>query len=158
MQSEPSQHTVIEAADMGWPTNAVLNLTPHDVFVLCDNDSTMAAFRAESGGPLRLSSSPQKPWGSLPSGTKDANSHKVSIPLCMAPRQYLDPKDFPFSRDDPAHLPIIVAGIVAPHIPRWYSGMVLVPDTGPQSAIRDDKGLITGVRRLYVVESVERNS
>lgn len=159
MQSKNLHRSTIEAADMVWPTNAVRNLLPHDILVLCDDGGTVAAiFRAEKGEELRLSSLPQKPWGSLPSGKRDTKPYHLNVPIRTAPRHYLDLGKFPFSRDDATHPPIIVSALVAPHIPRWYSGMVMVPDTGPEGAIRDDDGLIVGVRSLYVVEAAERAS
>jgi hypothetical protein len=47
--------------------------------------------------------------------------------------------------------------VVGPYIPAWYRGDVYVPDTGPESAVRDEGGRICGVKRLYRVERGKRH-
>jgi len=152
MDSLKEKYTVVEASTMPAPTKNVVALTPHDIYVQSIKDSgTLIAFRTKKDGEgrptsLRLSSSPQNLYEIIP--------HDVAV--YGAPQHYLDLKQFGYGPYDAEHPPIIVAGIVAPHIPKWYMGTVLVPDTGPGSAIRDESGAILAVRRLYHVPRENR--
>lgn len=139
---------VIESTHEASPTGKVVNLTPHDVFVQRD-DGSQVVFRCQGKSKaVRLSTPDQTVVDMLPG----------DVPVYSEPHHYLDLTTFPYDPYDPEghHPPIIVAGIVAPHIPPWYKGTVLVPDTGPEAAIRNEKGMIVAVRRLYRVDLRDR--
>lgn len=128
-----------------------VNLTPHAVHVLkCGGDlgsEATVVYPPDPRGPVRLRSTPQ-----TLAEVRPDDVHVYSMPDFE--RECLD--NFPYGPDDAARHPdILVAGLVAPYVPRWFRGQVLVPDTGPESAIRD-KGQIRAVRRLYEVPEVCR--
>ena len=129
----------------------LVNLTPHAIHALkCGGDAGSEAtvvYPAHPQGPVRLRSTPQ----TLVDVRYD-DVHVYTMPDFE--RDRLD--NFPYDADDASHPDILVAGLVAPYVPRWFRGRVLVPDTGPESVIRDDKGRIQGVKRLYEVPEVSR--
>lgn len=146
------QYTIVESRSMPSPTKDVVALTPHDIYVLSTKQpDTLIAFRSEktSDGKaksLRLSSAIQPLLEEIPHG----------VAVYGAPQHYLDLQQFPYDPHDAEHPPIIVSAIAASHIPKWYRGTVLVPDTGPESVIRDGSGAILGVQRLYEVLEQDR--
>lgn len=130
----------------------LVNLTPHAIHALkCGGEAGSEAtvvYPAHPQGPVRLRSTPQ----TLVDVRYD-DVHVYTMPDFE--RDRLD--NFPYDADDDAsHPDVLVAGLVAPYVPRWFRGRVLVPDTGPESVIRDDKGRIQGVKRLYEVPEISR--
>ena len=124
----------------------LVNLTPHAVHVLkcggeLGSDATVV-YPPDPRGAVRLRSTPQ-----TLAEVRPDDVHVYSMP--DFDRERLD--NFPYGPDDAAHPDILVAGLVAPYVPRWFRGQVLVPDTGPESVIRDSEGRIQAVRRLYEV-------
>ena len=122
------------------PTPAVINLTPHDVVVVNRHGDLVHRFPA-SGMELRLlESSPQTPLGLVP-GTY--------VPLWSKPARDLTNIDA-LPQAVLMHNAIIVSAICGDAM-AMYPFPVYVPDTGPESVVRDDQGRIVGVRRLYRV-------
>lgn len=131
---------------------ALVNLTPHAVHVLkCGGElgsEATVVYPPDPRGAVRLRSTPQ-----TLAAVRPDDVHVYSMPDFE--RERLD--GFPYGPDDAAHPDILVAGLVAPYVPRWFRGQVLVPDTGPESAVRDKDGRIQAVRRLYEVPEVCRH-
>ena len=109
-----------------------VNLTPHDICVLLEDGSKIVYPR--SGKVLRAIPEKQKYLGKLDDG----------VPLVTAPTFVgVDLGDLD------SNAPIIVSAIVAELLnDRMYEGVVLSPDTGPDSVVRDNEGKIVAVRRL----------
>lgn len=118
-------------------TDPIVNLTPHDVVVFGDNGMTVTY---HSCGEARARSTPQTLVTTLRNG----------VQIFSAP-SFCGVSGFPFDGKDGMHPNIIVSMVVGKCIPSSYQGNVYVPDTGPGSAVRDEKGKIKGVKRLYIV-------
>lgn len=122
---------------------AIRNLTPHNihVFVAGDKDTCPLTFPAQ-GKAVRVRSKAQDHVATLENGVK------VYSPPAF--EDVLD--DFPFvNQEDDVHPDLIVSMVVGNHIPKWYRGNVYIPDTGPQSVVRDQTGKILGVKRFCIV-------
>lgn len=109
----------------------MINLCPHDVVVVCLGKEVV--FTA-SGRVARAVSLTQKELMRTSSG--------VSV---VEPPHYKGVKGL----EGVEHTEdIIVSIVVAPLLAKRWKGLVLVPDTGPLSAIRDGEGRVVKVKRL----------
>lgn len=117
----------------------LINLTPHPITVL-DNNGNPIATIPPSGVVARVSQS------RVPMGTLEYEGKK--IPLVRT--TYGDVQGLPETPEPDTYY--IVSTIVAWALQGntvWH-GHLLVPDTGPGSAIRDNNGRIVGVKYLIL--------
>jgi len=141
-------------------SSELINWTPHDVCVIDKRRFVMEAGKKVPGetiitykaqqdrGVIRLIPYPQSLLGHLPNG------------ICVYTPPALDDghlDGFPYVPENKHHPDLIVSMVVGNAIPSWYRGNVYIPDTGPDSAIRDEGGRITGVARLCLVHKGRKN-
>ena len=109
----------------------MLNLTPHDIVVVVDGESTNFP---PSGTIARVSCE------SVASGTVNG------IPVVI--NRFGDVTGVPALPCEP----FLVSGMVLAQLGAQYSGVAFAPATGPNDgAIRNDKGHITGVTKLVTI-------
>lgn len=117
----------------------LLNLTPHDVSYCDAAGRVLVVF--PTAGSLRLVSAAQTPLTPLRCG-----DHALEV---AAPPAYTDVA--PRALLPEVQTSVLVSMVVAQWMqPREeFAHLTLyVPDTGPESAVRDERGRIVGVRRL----------
>jgi len=107
----------------------IVNLTPHDVVIVNDNSEEIKRYPA-SGQVARVNTQAE------PIGEVDG--------IQVVRTKYGDVDGLPDKQPDTVYL---VSLVVAQAL-RGSRTDVYVPDTGPGSVVRDDKGQIIGVKRL----------
>ena len=108
----------------------IINCTPHEVIVITACNE--ACVYKTSGTVARLETVKQQKLD-------DMNGHEI-----WSPPIYTDVVGIPEGKDA-----IIVSMVVADFIKNRKLGRrIFVPDTGPEGAIRDASGRITGTKRL----------
>jgi len=107
----------------------VINLTPHDVVIVDDSGKEIKRYLA-SGQVARVNTQAE------PIGEIDG--------IQVVRTKYGDVDGLPDKQPDTVYL---VSLVVAQAL-RGSRTDVYVPDTGPGSVVRDDKGQIIGVKRL----------
>lgn len=110
----------------------VINLTPHDVVIVNDNGEEIKRYPA-SGNVARVNTQSEL------IGEVDG--------IQVVRTKYGDVDGLPDKQPDTVYL---VSLVVAQAL-RGSRTDVYVPDTGPGSVVRDDKGQIIGVRRLMQI-------
>ena len=117
------------------------NMTPHDLRVRVGNDDNADYVTIPACGTcVRVMSKSQAHLGTLSNGIEVFEPPAFEDVLVGFPEL-----------TDASHPDLVVSMVVGNHIPGWYRGSVYVPDTGPASVIRDAKGGIAAVRRIYLV-------
>jgi len=107
----------------------VVNLTPHEVVVMSDNREVVDRYPA-TGQIARVSEV-----------IEPDNLDLGGVPVVR--KRHAEVVGLPEPQDEVLYL---VSVIVPPAVPDRND--LIVPDTGPDSAVRDDGGRIIGVRRL----------
>lgn len=120
----------------------VLNLTPHDVHVLNDDGSILLTY-PKSGQQARMISKPQV----------SVDCDLGDVPMVSAQRWSNVDQSVEI---DPEVTHLLVSMPVGDFIARshisnkYWNYTIIGPDTGPQSAVRDQNGRIVGTRRLVL--------
>ena len=138
-------HSSTLPGNMSDKLNHAVNLTPHDV-VLVDAESGEIMTFPATGHSLRVEFAESKVSTAVLGGTKVEIVHGPRVPVNT------NYNDLP---DELQRAPaIIVSNIVAEAIWDTHTNGVLlfVPDTGPESVVRDDKGQIKGVKRFILYD------
>jgi len=107
----------------------IINLTPHDVKLLCDGKEHVFL---KSGTIARVSS-------------KSEFSHSVNG-LPVHKTIYGEVENLP----EPQEGVIYIVALLVAQVLAGTRTDIICPDTGPDSAVRDDKGLIAGVKRFMI--------
>ena len=108
----------------------VINLTPHEVKVY-----------NKEGKKVIFSFPPE----GIPPRVKENTVPDISIgEIKVVRKSFQSPEGLPEGKP---YTYYIVPSLVAQSVPQRRD--LLVPDTGPESVIRDEKGKILGVRRFY---------
>ncbi len=125
---------------------AIQNRTPHNitVYVAGDKDTCPLTF-APSGKVAIVGTVDQEHVATLDNGVR-----------VYSPPSFTGILDG-FPSKNAMHPDLIVSMVAGNHIPKWYRGNVYIPDTGPDSVVRDDDdGKILGVKRLCIVHEGAR--
>ena len=109
----------------------IVNLTPHELNIYLPNGKVLTI--KPSGTVARVRTSQMKE-GSV-----------YGIPVVRT--QYLDVEGLPPKKEDTIYIASTLVTQIARQMMR---NDVFAPDTGPQSAVRDETGRIIGVRRLQI--------
>lgn len=115
------------------------NLTPHSINI-CDDDGKVIHTIPSSGHNVRVDSKPQEHVEDL-----TLNNNKIPV---FTPPSYTKVTGLP---DDINGRDIIVSSITGDQFVKEnldFPQRVLVPDTGPNSCVRDEAGKILGVKRF----------
>jgi hypothetical protein len=135
----------------------IVNLTPHDVVVRPGGDESTEEFRYPASGHVaRVLSTPQEEIDRIEDG-------RVAVYSPQEPRGVALPCD-----DSEEIEAVLVSMMVAEALGhagatdfdvetpmRGREVRVFVPDSGPESALRDERGAIVGVRRLVEYEPLD---
>ena len=138
----------------------IVNLTPHAVVVEAVRPR---AYEDGSDGPCRVVIPPSGTVARVVERPVDGTTFRASLEVDGSLVQVLGPTDYgpveglpPEEFGGPLYLvSALVAAAVRAHVPThgYLPGYrerrdLLVPDTGPDSAVRDERGQIVAVRRL----------
>lgn len=138
----------------------IINLTPHAVVVEAVRPR---AYEDGSDGPCRVVIPPSGTVARVVERPVDGTTFRASLEVDGCWVQVLGPTDYgpveglpPEEFGGPLYLvSALVAAAVRAHVPThgYLPGYrerrdLLVPDTGPDSAVRDERGQIVAVRRL----------
>lgn len=109
----------------------LVNLTPHNV-MLCGSDGKPLMEIKPSGAVLRLKEE-----------VKDTGEKIAGIPVVRKRFVGLEGFSLPQRTEN-------IVFIVSMPVAQYLAGRpdIVAPDTGPESAVRDEKGRIIGVRRF----------
>lgn len=113
---------------------AIINLTPHDITVFLSNDEKKIYPR--SGRVARVSVKAE------PIGEVDG------VPTVQI--EYGEIEGLPERPDGNYYIVSVLVLQAAERLDHPMLPWLLAPDTGPESAVRDDQGRIVGVRRFVV--------
>lgn len=124
----------------------LVNMTPHHLHIQFKDPETGQEIKKTlpaTGHSIRARSKPQVLIATVGGG----------IPVYTPPAFQPGVLDgFPYSQDaGELHPALVVSMVVGDQIPKWYRGNVYIPDTGPESAVRDKDGKIAAVKRLCLV-------
>lgn len=127
----------------------MLNLTPHELKIQGEGNfmKYYPIHRLSNGSQfsLRVHMIPQTVVETLPNGVVVVSAPRVSSENSIEELVKLL-----------GGAPPIIVSTMCTQILTQYPGAVYVPDTGPESAIRDADGQILAVRRLYRFKSADR--
>jgi hypothetical protein len=128
------------------PHSTLVNMTPHHLHIQFQDPDTgqqVTKTLPTTGQSIRACSKPQTSIGTVSGGIP------VYTPPAFQPGVL---QGFPYTADkDQVHPDLVVSMVVGEQIPGWYRGNVYMPDTGPDSAVRDKQGKIVAVKRLCLV-------
>ena len=105
----------------------IVNLTPHELVIFDENDKVVHRFPSEGSVRLVEHTRELNPIDGIPVVTKT----------------YTEPGDLPAPQKGAW---LVVSKMAMDALP--YRSDLCCPDTGPDSAVRDESGRILGVRRL----------
>jgi hypothetical protein len=113
---------------------SITNLTPHDIVVITES---LKVIFPKTDECLRCTGEPQKRIGMLESGVD-----VYTVPT-------YDSLNIPIDSSNPKYKKILVSAVIAEYLTkRNYAGQIYIPDSSPESAVRDSTGTIIGVKRL----------
>ena len=117
----------------------LINLTPHEITVVGEDGEPIATF-PPSGKVARVQQNAEK--------IKEVEIRGVKIDVVRT--EYSEIIDLPEKRENTVFLVsvLVLQALKQRGIER---NDVVAPDTGPESAVRDEKGNIVGVRRFMVL-------
>jgi len=143
--------TVLRINSVEYP---MLNMTPHDIRWL--NDDHTLIMTIPSNGTIRLTRAEQYTQRVVVVQHPDQDCPQQVGPVTAdwphyAPFNGVSVEGIGLDQLD--HAALIVSMPVADHLFRFnefLSCPILIPDTGPDSAVRDARGAIVGVKRMIV--------
>lgn len=119
----------------------LINLTPHEITIFLDD----RIVKIPPSGKLARLKTVQEPLGTIRTvSVTDGEVEEVEIPVVATVIKRVDLP--PRGKDTYYIVSSLLGQMVAAYYPDRYD--ILSPDTGPSSAITDQKGRIIGVRRL----------